>query len=540
MTKVIFLHDNRVTTAVAHRDEAILTVARRAGVTLESPCNGNGTCGKCKIEITDSTGHRHTVLACRTLVCDEMVVEIVERRDGANLQIKQDGLSVEVGVDSTIQKRYFPIGNVTEVYRNGELIATEQANTSQQVYGLAVDIGTTTLVVSLVDLLTGKEIAAAGVLNPQSRLAQDVLSRIRYASDDQRLAQLQQLFIDELNRLIKQITGKTGISADKIYDIVFSGNTCMLHLAVKANPAALGKYPYTPLIRGGDVWSAIDLGIHVGVRAQVYLPPIISAYVGADITSGILASNLAEQTGITLFIDIGTNGEMVLAVNGTLVATSTAAGPAFEGMNISCGMRAAPGAIESFHLAFKGERVVTTIDDQPAVGICGSGLLDIVAELVKHGVIGKNGKFSKLADEQCGAVVTEVDGKFAFSVTDQVFLSQQDVRQVQLAKGAIRAGIEALLDQQSLKPEAVDQVLIAGSFGYHLNPASLIQIGLLPEEFRNKIKFLGNTSKTGGQAFLVNRQWRRQIGETIANVAVLELATIKNFDRLFIKCLDYP
>lgn len=540
MTKVIFLHDNRVTTAIAHQEEDILTVARRAGVILESPCNGNGTCGKCKVKITASAGHQHTVLACRTPVCDELIVEIVERHDGANLQIKQDGLSVEAGVDSTIQKRYFTIGNVTEVYRDGELIATEQTNTAQQVYGLAVDIGTTTLVVSLVNLLTGKEIAAAGALNPQSRLAQDVLSRIRYASDDQGLAQMQQLLIDELNRLMKQITSKAAVSPDNIYDIVFSGNTCMLHLAVKANPAALGKYPYTPLILGGDVWPAVDLGIHAGVTAQVYLPPIISAYVGADITSGILAANLAEQAGTTLFLDIGTNGEMVLAVNSTLVATSTAAGPAFEGMNISCGVRAAPGAIESFHLTFTGERVATTIDDQPPLGICGSGLLDIVAELIKHGLIGKSGKFSKSADAQYSAVMTEVDGKPAFSVTDQVFLSQQDVRQVQLAKGAIRAGIEALLDHQGLKPEAVDQVLIAGSFGYHLNPASLIQIGLLPEEFRNKIKFLGNTSKTGGQAFLVNRQWRRQIGKTIANVTVLELATIKNFDRLFIKCLDYP
>jgi uncharacterized 2Fe-2S/4Fe-4S cluster protein (DUF4445 family) len=535
---VSFCHAGRGINVAADVGEDILTVARRAGMALESPCNGNGTCGKCKVKLTAADG-QHTVLACRTAVSRDMTVEIMERRDGGNLQIKQDGMIAVVNLDSAIKKRYLPLADLTEVYRDGNLIATEHGDTLQQVYGLAVDIGTTTLVVSLVDLLTGQELATAGALNPQSRLAQDVLSRIRYASDEQGLAEMNRLCIDELNRLIQQVTAVANVIAVRIYDLVFSGNTCMLHLAAGVNPATLGKYPYTPLIWGGAALPAADLGIHAAAGAEVYLPQVISAYVGADITSGILVSRLAERNGVSLFIDIGTNGEMVLAVDGMLAATSTAAGPAFEGMNIACGMRAAPGAIEGFSLTPAGGRIVETIGAQPAIGICGSGLLDIVAELVKYELIEKNGKFSKKLPGKQGDLITVIAGKPAFAVTDEVFVSQQDVRQVQLAKGAIRAGIEALLAYRGLKVEAVGQVLIAGSFGFHLNPVSLIGIGLLPEAFQGKIEFLGNTSMTGGQAFLVNRECRLQAARTVADVAVLELATVANFDRLFVNCLEF-
>jgi uncharacterized 2Fe-2S/4Fe-4S cluster protein (DUF4445 family) len=539
VAKVIFHHGGQQTVAAAVPGDCILDVARRAGVLLESPCNGNGTCGKCKVKTITTAGRQETVLACRTAADGDITVEIGGRPDGDGLQIKQDGQLTSLVIDSPVRKCYIPAACVTQVYRDGEIIATEPGDTAAEVYGLAVDIGTTTLVVSLVELTTGREAAVTSALNPQSRLAQDVLSRIRYASSAQGLTEMHRLFIAELNKMIGQLAAEADISLNHIYEIVLSGNTCMLHLAANVNPASLGRYPYTPLIRGGDAYPAASLGIHAAAGVEAYLPPVISAYVGADITAGILASRLAELPGTSLFIDIGTNGEMVLATDGVLAATSTAAGPAFEGMNISHGMRAAAGAVEAFRLDDAGERVINTIGGKQAVGICGSGLVDIVAELVRTGLVGRNGRFSPTSGGQARAYLIEFGDKPAFAVADEVLLTQQDVRQVQLAKGAIRAGIEALLAHRGLTAEKVDRVLIAGSFGYHLNPASLIAIGLLPVEFAGRIEFLGNTSKTGAQAFLLNGRTRREINRDIAGVTVLELATIPNFDRLFVKCLDF-
>lgn len=539
MTKLTLYQGIKHVTINAKPGENILDAARRAGVVLESPCNGNGTCGKCKVKLVKPDGMKTEVLACQTPVGQDLTVEISDRGDGNNLQIKQDGVAALVEVDTAINKKYLPGMRITTVSNGNVLIACETGDTTQHIYGLAVDIGTTTLVVSLIDLQTGQELAAAAALNPQSRLAQDVLSRIRYASTAQGLAEMHRLIIDELNRLIEQVTQAAGIDPNYIYDAVVSGNTCMLHLAANTNPAGLGKYPYTPAIRGGGDLSAEVFGLGIASGATVYLPPVLSAYVGADITAGMLSARLAEQQGVTLFIDIGTNGEMVLAADGVLTATSTAAGPAFEGMNISCGMRAAAGAIEAFRFDRGGEAVVKTIGGQPPTGICGSGLLDIVSALVKQGLLERNGKFTKTPPAEFGGLLANRDGKTVCVVSGDVSLSQQDIRQVQLAKGAIRAGIEVLLKERGLCTADVDRVLIAGSFGYHLNPESLTGIGLLPEVFSGKIEFLGNTSKTGSQALLLNQPARRQIAELLSGVSVLELANIDNFDRLFVKCLEF-
>jgi uncharacterized 2Fe-2S/4Fe-4S cluster protein (DUF4445 family) len=538
MATIVFRRAGQEKKVKAASGESLLVAARNAGVLIDSPCNGNGTCGKCKVKIINQ-GTKETVLACRTEVHRDVVVEIPEHADSADVQIKQDGMARTTAIDSAFRKEYIATGKHTRVYHCNQLIAVEPGDTASELFGLVVDIGTTTLVAALVDLTTGTELAATGALNPQSRLAQDVLSRIRYSSNEEGLAEMQQLFIDELNGMIQQVTAETKILPSNIYELVFSGNTCMLHLATKTSPVSLGKYPYTPVIRGGELLSAAKLGIYVAASALVYLPPIVSAYVGADITAGVMAAGLDERQENCLFIDIGTNGEMVLAAAGRLVATSTAAGPAFEGMNISQGMRAAPGAIEGFKISDGGDRLATTIGGAPAVGICGSGLLDIVAQLVSHGLVNRQGKFHPPETGLLAASLVDRDGKTLFEITEGVYLSQQDIRQVQLAKGAIRAGIEALLAHCRISAEQVDRVLIAGSFGYHLDPESLLAIGLLPEQFRGNIEFWGNTSKTGGQAFLVNQQLRRRIEKTVEDISVLELANQDNFDRLFVKCLQF-
>ncbi|GAE86775.1 electron transfer protein [Acetivibrio straminisolvens JCM 21531] len=238
-----------------------------------------------------------------------------------------------------IKKEYFAYENMTRVFAGKKELGVEVGDTREENYGAVVDIGTTTLVVSLVNLNDGMEVGTSSTLNPQAVHAQDVLSRIKFSSDEEGLKIMYSELIHEINRMIGKIAVGAGVKRKNIYEIVFSGNTCMLHLASNANPAALGKYPYTPKINGSVYLNALQHNIDISPFAVIYLPPIISAYVGADIVSGVLASQLHKKEGITLFVDIGTNGEMVIASHGNLSATSTAAGPAFEGMNIACGMR---------------------------------------------------------------------------------------------------------------------------------------------------------------------------------------------------------
>jgi len=275
----------------------------------------------------------------------------------------------------------------------------------------------------------------------------------------------------------------------------------------------------------------------------IYLPPIISSYVGPDITSGILATRLQDRKGTTLFVDIGTNGEMVIARNGKLSATSTAAGPAFEGMNITYGMRAEKGAIEYFNIEEDGSIKIKTIEDGTAIGICGSGLMDIVGELVANKVIGKSGRFSKAEVSDLPEILskrlTKVDGKAAFEVAEGIYLTQKDIRQVQLAKGAVRAGIEFLMNSKNVAADEVDKIQIAGSFGYHLRAKSLINIGLLPSEFEGKIDFVGNTSKSGGHALLLNKSYRSEMEKLVKEIEVIELSNGENFEKIFVSALSF-
>jgi uncharacterized 2Fe-2S/4Fe-4S cluster protein (DUF4445 family) len=420
-----------------------------------------------------------------------------------------------------------------------------------------VDIGTTTLVTALVDLKTGKTVASESALNPQAAYAQDVLGRIHFAAQEDGLATLYQAFSDALETMIHALTQKTGVSREHIYEAVYSGNTTMLHLACKVDPASLGQFPYTPKLTGGEHRSAENL--HISPFGLIWLPPVISAYVGADISSGILASRLDARKGSTIFIDIGTNGEMVLARDGVLAASSTAAGPAFEGMNISCGMRASRGAIEAFSIdgeAYSYEVIGSNpelISGEPITGICGSGLLDIAGELVRVGLIGKNGRFINPEKGNYGGALArsmrplpEVplqegtsQGKSAFFITDEVYLAQKDIRQIQLAKGAIRCGIEMLLARFGMTPGDVDAVEIAGSFGYHLKESSLLNIGLLPPEFAGKVAFVGNTSLIGGIALLMNTEFRSRIQALVRRVDPVELSNDSTFERTFIQFLSF-
>jgi len=557
MPTVTFL-PKHVTVEVAY-GSGLLSAARRAHVNIESPCNGGGTCEKCKVRIlagevnpeyllnhanvlTEVEKHNGWLLSCLVEVTSDLCVEISEHSDSDN-QILSEGVTHQRQLRPWVTKHFDVNDNKTRILSGHNIIAEEPGDVLDIIYGIAVDIGTTTIVVSLVNLITGEELGVASAINPQTVFGHDVLSRIKFAGENDGLRKLQEGLIETLNKLIFELADKHYVTRERIYEAVFSGNTTMLHLAVAANPRSLGRYPYTPLIHGGTSLPAVSIGLQIAANGEVYLPPIFDAFVGADITSGVLATALNQLSGVTLFVDVGTNGEMILAVNGQLHATSTAAGPAFEGMNISCGMRAANGAIDMFKIDDDGVVDIRTIGRSEAAGICGSGLIDIVGELVISGVIDKSGRFTKSREDlpyELKHRLTERDGKTLFDLGNNVYLSQKDIRQVQLAKGAIRAGIDALIQLRELKPNDVDTVLIAGSFGYHLRPESLINLGLLPVAFADKIKYVGNTSKTGAIAFLLDRNAREELFLIVQSTPTIDLAHSPNFDKIFVDALAFP
>ena len=541
----------------------ILQAARLAGLVIEAPCNSAGSCGKCAVQLEPASlgnivqkgrhrlpaeaSARGFVLSCETEIRGDIAVAVVSREEHKTLQIMNHGVGCTVELDPGVNKDYDARANLTRVWAEAGELALESGDTRGALYGAVVDIGTTTIAASLVDLSSGQELACAGALNPQSHHAQDILSRIRFAATEEGLKAMHAAVIGEIALLLGSLALTAEIEPENIYEVVFSGNTCMLYLAMGENPASLGKFPYSFTLSGGEQRPARGLCcLPVAESALIYLPPIISAYVGPDITSGILATGLQNAQGTILLVDIGTNGEMVLACNGKLLATSTAAGPAFEGMNISCGMRACDGAIEAFGIDAGGAIYLSTIGGSEAVGICGSGLMDIVAELVSSGVIGADGRL--LAPDSPGSQalggtlqdrLVRRDGKPAFRISDRVHISQKDIRQVQLAKGAVRAGIELLLRESGCDSRSVERVLVAGSFGYHLRAESLLTIGLLPPQFAGKVEFVGNTSKSGGEAFLLNRCARREMAAAVAGIEVLELANCPDFDRTFVRCLRF-
>jgi uncharacterized 2Fe-2S/4Fe-4S cluster protein (DUF4445 family) len=532
----------------------LLDAARRAGLELEAPCNGQGTCGKCRVTVDRPDGvHRRggeapgaSVLSCEAETTDADLVVTVPAVVRGRDRVLLTGERVERPHRPWVRREVDAAAGVTAILHGEARVAVRPGAT--RVLGLAVDVGTTTLVASLLDLEDGRELSTVGALNPQTRLGHDVLSRIQVGSEPAGLAELHRLLADELNRMSAEALRRAGAHEDELQEIVLAGNTAMLHLAARLDPRSLGKYPYTPALRGGTRHPASELGLRAAPEATVYLPPVFDGFVGADISAGAIACGLAGLAGATLFIDIGTNGEMVLAVDGRLVATSTAAGPAFEGMNITFGMRAAPGAIEKVAVESAGLRAAT-IGGTRARGICGSGLVDAVSELVRSGLVDAGGRFAR--PEQLpttlAALLVPYRGKNALLLASDadhpegvVVLTQHDVRQVQLAKGAIRAGIDALLAHARLAPDRVDRVLLAGSFGAHLRTESLVGIGLLPAALRDKVVAVGNTSRTGAEALLLDVAARTELQRAVDSATVIDLAHAPGFEAAFVAALGFP
>ena len=527
----------------------LLAAARKANAPLEAPCDGAGICGKCLVQLSadglaglepgvdlhGGDGGEHLVLACDARVRSRVTATILPRGDEL-LAIVDQGMTVSWPLKPHITVNEALDGSL--VWAGGRLIADLVGCKPVANLGIAVDIGTTTLVVVLVDLASGRELAVASALNPQTAFGHDVLSRIRFAAEADGLATMQRALMKTLNELIAEVCQRAGTQSSHIHEAVLGGNTCMLHIAAAVDPAPLGRSPYTPSLAGGRHLQASELGLAIAPHGLAYLPPVVSGFVGADITAGILATNLQRARETTLLLDVGTNGEMVLAHAGELWATSAAAGPAFEGVNITYGMRAAKGAIDSIIVADVGDGAVHTIGDAPAVGICGSGLIDLVSRLLQRGAIGKNGRFEPAVSPGVGRWDDD-QGRKVLRLAGDVVLTQKDVRQVQLAKAAIRAGLEALLNSAGVGVSDVKRVLVAGSFGYHLRPESLAGAGLLPPQLAARVEAVGNTCKSGAVTLLTSDSARRELLAVAKRTRSVELSNDDGFSRRFVSHMAF-
>ena len=443
---------------------------------------------------------------------------------------------------------------VTVTILNNEIIDIENGDTTKSSYGIAFDIGTTTVAGYLIDLKTGREISAIAKTNPQITYGEDVISRIEFVQRQKNgLEKLQKEIVNTLNEIIKETTQKAEIGKNNIYETVIVGNTCMHHLFLGLNPTNLAPSPYIPVIKENLRLKAKDIpGLSLNPTANIYVLPNISAFIGADIVGGILSTSMWRENKTVLFVDLGTNGEIVLASRERLWACSTAAGPAFEGSRISSGMRAAEGAVSKVKITnnFVNWQV---INHNKAKGICGSGLIDLVAEMFKLGLIDKSGKLisredcpSEISEEIKKRIIREKGGnKFLLVKSDEtitgksIYLTQKDVREVQLAKAAVYAGVKILLKEVNISPEDIHKVLLAGAFGNFINKESARRIGLIPYLPLKKIKFIGNAAGMGAKIALLSKRMRQVAQEISVKVRYLELSSRPDFQDEFIKAMYF-
>lgn len=363
-------------------------------------------------------------------------------------------------------------------------------------YGVAVDIGTTTIVLYLYDCAAAKQLSCVSRLNPQVSLGVDVISRIKYCQDiDDGFARLNEAVVTAINDMLSEATASQGIDVSDIGHCVVTGNTTMLHLFANVSPVSMGTYPFTPASLFGETVQADTLGL-LCARAETYLTPCISSFVGGDITTAILASGLFEQDELCVLLDIGTNGEVAIGNKHGIYAASTAAGPAFEGAHISHGMAGVPGAVDSVYFT-EGTVRVTTINGLPPAGLCGSGLLDALALMRNADIVDETGRIVGDHGDKRDTYITEDGGQPAVRLTEGIVITQKDIREVQTAKAAIAAGVESLLHHAGKSMDDVTHVYLSGGFGNYMDVQSAITIGLLPKQASGKVHPIGNAAGTG-------------------------------------------
>jgi uncharacterized 2Fe-2S/4Fe-4S cluster protein (DUF4445 family) len=425
---------------------------------------------------------------------------------------------------------------VTAVLADDVLIDVEAGDTSGRRYAVAFDLGTTTVVATLLDLETGQPCAVRSVLNGQQPFGADVITRISATMmDESALATLQAHAHETLQQLTAEVCGEADVDEGEIYEIVVTGNVTMIQLALGIDPEPLSMAPFTIAARTLPEARAVDFGVRAHPRAPAVLFPALGAYVGPDIVAGILATGLTLDRRVRLFIDVGTNSEIVLGSSARALATAAPAGPAFEAAQIRCGMRAADGAIEGVKIT-EGDIELTVIGDVEPVGLCGSGLVDAVAQLVGAGILDHSGRFVAGSSERLAKIGEET----VFHLTDGIVLTQRDVRELQFAKASIATGWTILCRELGIEPEEISQVLLGGSFGSYLTPASAVKIGLVPRLPLTRIVAAGNVAGEGAKIAALSVTERAAANAVLDEVAYVELSGRADFNDLFIDQLAFP
>ncbi|MBN1177925.1 MAG: DUF4445 domain-containing protein [Anaerolineae bacterium] len=573
---------------------SLLECARRLGVDLVNICGGAGTCGRCIVQVLEGTlspptpgegkflspealaeGYR---LACRATPLSHCKVRVPPESlttpqrtqvEGEETSIEPDppvrsylvtlappsiedlrpdaerlldALAEQHGVAATqvelavlrdispcLRDSHWQVRAVVREGRNVVALLPPEARP----LGLAVDVGTTKVAAYLMDMESGRTLAARGIMNPQIAYGEDVVARMTYASQDPDQARrLQSLVIDALNHTAAEMATEVGVQPSDIVETVIVGNTAIHHLILKLPVTQLARAPYVPAVDAALDLKACELGLHIAPGGTVHLLPNIAGYVGADHVSMLLATGVTQAEGVVLAIDIGTNTEVCLVNHGRLTSLSCASGPAFEGAHIKHGMRAASGAIERVRFV-DGRLEYQTIGGTPPVGLCGSGILDVLAQLYQAGIVNRGGRM-QLDHPQA----RETDGEREFVLVEggrrpAITFTQKDVRELQLAKGAMRTGIQVLLEVNGLVAEDIDQVVIAGAFGTYIDVASAIAIDMLPRLPLERFRQVGNAAGMGAKLALISRSKRAEAQAIAARVDYVELASAPNFMKAF-------
>ncbi len=589
------------------------------GLAIDSTCGGHGTCKKCKVQITGGSVPVHRLdqrtfsteeldagwrLACLAQAVGDLTVDVpplTTRPKAATV-----GVGRQVILRPALQKRYVEVEEpsladqrtdlqrvldaipdldltadlhllrrlpvvlreadfkVTAVVVDEALVDVEAGDTTERRFAVAFDLGTTTVVATLLDVGTGTPLAVASMLNKQQPFGADVITRISAAMmDPEALPRLRGLAQDTLAELVAEVLDEGGVSAEEVYEVALAGNATMTALVLGIDPEPLGVAPFVMTSAAPPVVPASELGLSLHPGARAYLFPALGAYVGGDIVAGMLASGMDRDKRTRLFIDVGTNCEIVLSDGDTILATAAPAGPAFEGGAIRCGMRAADGAIETVRLepapepgesAANDGVTLGVIGDAVPAGLCGSGLVDAVSEMLRAGLLAPDGRF--VSDDQARAVAPHLADRLTLEGAERVFvlhrpdagsptaecvyLSQRDVRELQFAKGAIATGWTLLLEGLGLEHSDVQQVLLAGSFGSYLSPAAAIRIGLVPKVPVLRIVSAGNVAGEGAKMSLLSRRERAGAQALTQEVTYVELSDRTDFNDRFIELLSFP
>ena len=594
----------------------ILKSAHAGGVDITATCGGRGRCTSCRVKLVAGTAPPPTImdelqlgdtlvregyrLSCQWPVTEPVTVQIAPPLDDTTFQIlggeRPAGAPAPISIDAGIRKRAVTVtlpkdehqqtsdvealvaatggtvedvpaallkglpatlrdreGLVTVTTFGRRVLAVEPDDTALHKFGLAIDIGTTSVVTTLMELESGEQLAAVSSLNPQAVFGGDLMSRIAFAQfDPGNLRKLQTRIIGLLNQHIEQITRESGVLAKWIYKVVVVGNTCMHHLLLGIDPSYVGLAPYAPVLRQPLVLPARDLFLKLPPEARVCLLPLVAGFVGADAVAVALATRLDESPTLRIAVDIGTNGEVLLGSHERLWACSAPAGPALEGAQIRHGMRAAIGAIDRVEVA-GGDLRLHTIGDAPAQGLCGSGLVDAVAALLDLGVLDWTGLIDVDARDGLPAPIRSrvlMRGEERLVVLAragehgaerEITLTQDDVRQVQLCKGAIASGVAMLQHVAAVPTEQIDELMLAGGFGNYLSVRSALRIGLIPPGLpESRIRYVGNAAALGAQLALVSEAERAHAEAIARRIEHVSLAAHPDFETIFVDCMNFP